>query len=568
MNVMTLDFENLAYLAFLTLSVVLPLALLIYIRDWERNLRVKLFILIISMSLLWSIAYIAQLVSFLPSAVFWLKTKYIAITMLPVFWFLFALEYTGKNDWLNKRFFAVIFSVPVFNLLMVWTNEIHGLFFEKFSFSEVGPFLTHNAVINSIFWFHSVFSYSLLILGVLIILWSLVRLRHIYIQQGIVLSISILLPVVANLVFLVSPSMFNYVDVTPLFFPITILAFAWNMSRFGFMDLVPISHEKVFDRIGEAILVLDQDNRVLDANKRAEVLVTENFHPPEEGELIGSDAEKIFEYSDELSSIIGADGGTRGSVEVESEGKKRTFDILKSPIRDSRGNLLGRIFIFREITELEELKENRFLHILLRQDLRSKLQLVAGYVQLSEKKLPKKYGESLRDSIGMVEESLDLITQVKRLREIRDKGLVGTHKIDKAIQSVIEDMESFFESREVELEVEEPIKSTIVVGGYPLKVLLINVLKSRIYNFECKKMRISTKEMDETFRIRIEDDGERFPEELQNILRKSSYVGETTGMGGLRVYIIKKISEKLDGEIKLGESDYGGLRFDIFLQKA
>jgi hypothetical protein len=53
--------------------------------------------------------------------------EYLGIVSVPVFWLLFALRYTGLDARLSGRRIALLFVVPVVALLLVATNQLHGL---------------------------------------------------------------------------------------------------------------------------------------------------------------------------------------------------------------------------------------------------------------------------------------------------------------------------------------------------------------------------------------------------------------------------------------------------------
>ena len=60
-------------------------------------------------------------------ASFWFNMKFLPLAVIPVLWLLFAIQYSGKHTLITKCRLAALFIVPLITLVMLWTNDIHGL---------------------------------------------------------------------------------------------------------------------------------------------------------------------------------------------------------------------------------------------------------------------------------------------------------------------------------------------------------------------------------------------------------------------------------------------------------
>ncbi len=550
----------------LLFSGILPISLCGYLWMQEDSTRVKLFVAFMANGSLWSFAYLFQLSSIWPSSVFWFKFKYIGIIIIPLAWFFFALEYVGRGKWISKRSITVLSLIPVFNLFMIWTNDLHHLFFTKLVARNAGPFLTRVGVSGILFWIHSAYSYALLLLGALIILLHLAKTEMVYFIQALILSIGILVPIIGNAVFLSNLVSLNKLDITPLLFPFTIVTFTWALSRYRFMDLIPLARELVFDKIEDPIIVLDNENKVLDVNKSAKEAVEEYFSPTRSAGLVGRKPEEIFSNDQGFINDIKSRNETR--IRIETEGDNvRCFDVKIDTIKDNRGQVVGRLLLFHDITELEELKENEFLHTLLRQDLRSKYWTIQGYHQLLEEEanLPEKKGEYLRRAIRAAQGVDEILSLEKKLDELDETELVGQKNIIKVINQVIDDISDFVDEEGVEIERKFPEKIGKVKGDHSLKIIFSQILLTRIQISECTKVKIEAIG-EENVLIRIDDDGGTLPDDVKNMFSGEAYTGRTTGVGGVRYYMIKQIAEHNNADINVQDSEYGGARFDIRLQ--
>ena len=55
------------------------------------------------------------------------KVQYIGIVMVPTAWLTFAIQYTGRGNWLNARTIPLLAVMPIATLALVWTNGSHHL---------------------------------------------------------------------------------------------------------------------------------------------------------------------------------------------------------------------------------------------------------------------------------------------------------------------------------------------------------------------------------------------------------------------------------------------------------
>jgi len=75
------------------------------------------------------------------TALFWFQVRYIAGAFMAVFWFAFALEYSGRREWLSQRLLAGLFVIPFVTQVLLWSNPLHGLWMkQEAGFTQNGVF--------------------------------------------------------------------------------------------------------------------------------------------------------------------------------------------------------------------------------------------------------------------------------------------------------------------------------------------------------------------------------------------------------------------------------------------
>src|SRR5947209_17807518 len=78
---------------------------------------------------LWSLGNVVTLGSSdLSTVVFWDNVTWLGTVMAPTAWFIFALQYTGRAQWLTRGVIVLLGVEPLVTLLLAWTNVSHGLF--------------------------------------------------------------------------------------------------------------------------------------------------------------------------------------------------------------------------------------------------------------------------------------------------------------------------------------------------------------------------------------------------------------------------------------------------------
>jgi hypothetical protein len=73
-------------------------------------------------------------------ALSWFNLRFIFTALLPVLFLAFALAYGGYQKWLSKKLWAGALVIPVITQVMLWSNNLHGLWVKhEVGFHQNGP---------------------------------------------------------------------------------------------------------------------------------------------------------------------------------------------------------------------------------------------------------------------------------------------------------------------------------------------------------------------------------------------------------------------------------------------
>jgi PAS domain S-box-containing protein len=267
------------------------MALLLVYRGWRYRGEPlgKTFLVLLSALAWWSLTVVLEHVSLdLTAKSFWMKMSYWGITLVPLAWLVFALQYTHRAKWITRRNLAILLVIPAVTLILVWTSGTHLMWKDIWLDTSLSPPV--DAVTHGIwFWVFATYSYSLLALGTLCLAGLFRRSSGVYRKQVGTLLSATLIPWVGNLLFISGIAPFTVVDPTPLAFAITGMAFYWGMSRLMLLDIMPIAHEAVLRSIGDGVIVMDVRRRVIELNRAAQ-----NMIGRQRAEVIGQPYDKVL----------------------------------------------------------------------------------------------------------------------------------------------------------------------------------------------------------------------------------------------------------------------------------
>ena len=306
----------------------------------------------------WSLGYALELGSTdLPGKLLWAKVQYLGIVFVPLAWLVFALQYTRRDKWLARRNLIWLSIVPCFTLLLVWTNDVHGLIWSSVKLDNSGSFPMLDLTYGAWWWVNFVYSYLLLLLSTFLLVQVLVRSPHLYRGQAGALLIGALAPWVGNVLYVSGLSPLPCLDLTPFAFTLTGLAVAWGLFHFQLLRIVPVARDAVVESMGDAVIVLDMQDRIADLNPAAQRLLGHAA-----SEIIGQPASHVLsdwpDGSTELAEVLVE--RYRDVREAYSEivlgegGAQRTFDLRISPLYDRRGRFTGRLVVAHDITERKQ----------------------------------------------------------------------------------------------------------------------------------------------------------------------------------------------------------------------
>lgn len=310
-----------------------------------------LFFLLLG-SAYWSLMYAAQNMLTRPPWKEWLDVAVNpGIMLVPAAWLLFSLEYSGRGRLITRRLIALLAVEPLIALLLILTNRFHHLYYASpvRPWIEAGGFVYVGFDPGPYFWFHTIYSYALIAVGSVLLLLSAWWMRGLYRKQAFILLTAVVVPWLSNIIFIASPAfeLSLHLDLTPIFFSISAVLLVIGVFRFRLLDLTPLARDLLFEVLEDALIVVDEENRVVDLNPAAcrlfRVEPTKVIAKPAR-ELLRPVLPIARRYANtlEVHEVI--------SLPIGSE--THYFDLRISPLRVQRKGYAGRMILLRDMTTI------------------------------------------------------------------------------------------------------------------------------------------------------------------------------------------------------------------------
>ena len=399
------------YLIALLITVIAESIVLFFIRKRgnRRNQLVIAFVLTMFCMMLWCIGLIIQILVInlisIDYAVYADYFTYLPVVLTPVGLFFISYIFIKKKIHF-KKWFLLLFVIPVITMFVLWTNDFHHLFYQSYSVN------TAETQFGSYFYVHSIYTYGLFAVDIIMLLRASAKQSSMLSKQSLLIILGSLIPIIVNILGMTVID--SNIYVTPISFIITILLFGIAILRYNFLSVAPIALKRVVNQMSDLYLVLNQNGIISDCNKPFE-----NVFNTKKSALEGK---YLFDLSFP-KSIVSKKGSLQKCIEKASQEEKtyrlevslkdseKHFNVEVSGIFDD-GNCIGILILFKDITQhlidMQNLEKNQNT-LMERERLASLGQMIGGIAHNLKTPIMSIAGaaDGLEDLITEYKESID-----------------------------------------------------------------------------------------------------------------------------------------------------------------
>jgi len=531
----------------------------------------------------WSFANALQIACVDPTWNYWLRHPvFLGVSLVPPLWFAFIAEYTGNEHWLTRRTFLLLAIEPILLQLAIATNPQHNLLWSEVVANPVPntiPALEYYGGV--LFWVHAAYSYTVMGVATVLLLRAFVRTPQKYRGQIQFLLIAVLAPWIGNIIYLGGFSPLpEYVDITPMAFLITGVAAIWSVYHFQLLELAPVAHVSIFESMADAVFVLDQKNRVLDANPAALKILN---LPAEK--VIGMPGVLIFANQKTLVDRYIGVFEAKDEVTLNIRGETRIFDMQMAPLKNRSGEILGRTVMLHDITTIKEANQqlriaraqaeeatrlkSEFL-AMMSHELRTPLNAIEGFSSIMLSGMGVELSPRAQDMLTRISSNSRRLQSL--VNDILDLSRIEAGRVEVLLKPISpealakqweKDMGVLAQNKQLNfrVSVDSSLPAVIKHDHYALTKIATNLLSNAIKFTESGLVSLSLQRDGDQLQIIVTDSGIGIPEHAQDYIFEMfrQYDGTTTrqyGGSGLGLSLVRQLTHMLGGTVAV-ESEVG-----------
>jgi len=524
----------------------------------------------------------------IPAQLFWVKMLYFGVVTVPVGWLTFTIQYTNRQEWLTRRRLGLLFIHPALTLLVIWTNDAHHLMWRYTGIDYARPFIPAAILSNGIwFWNVVAYNYALVLIGTVLIIINIIRSPQLYRRQATFLLVGAFVPWIASVMYVFGLGPVPFLDLTPIAFTISGVAFAFAIFRYRMLDIAPIAREAIVQSMPDAVFVLDGQNRVVDMNPAAQRVLDRPA-----SEIIGQQAATILSDRPDLVEDY------RNMMEGQSEialGRgetQRHYEMRISPIAGRRHDM-GRIIVLHDITtrkrteaEMRKAKEaaedaNRAKSAFLANmshELRTPLNAIIGYSEMLVEEAPEldpdqlaadldKIRGSGRHLLGLINDILD----ISKIEAGRMDLYLEEFDVAYLVQEVVTTIQPLAQKNNVVLTVHQPEDLGYMFSDIiKVRQTLINILTNAAKFAADGSVTFSVERNGDGFTFTAADTGigmttEQMDKLFQPFTQADTSTTRRYGGTGLGLAISQRFCKMMGGDIFVESKPGEGSTFTVRL---
>ncbi|MBP1987265.1 histidine kinase N-terminal 7TM domain-containing protein [Halolamina salifodinae] len=513
---------------------------------------------LVGILLLWALTEIVELVTAEPSvAAVARRLRFVFVPFIPVTVLVIALQYTDREEYVSSDTVGLLCVIPAVTVGLVATNPEHGFVWIEGMMVSVPPFSVYEVTYRPWFWIYFAYTQVLIVLAVVLFVRWGVDAEGPYRRQAQYILIGISAPWLGNLIE-ISGLSDSPIDLGPIVFTITGLCIGVAVFRFQFLDLAPIARDTVVEAMQGAVIVLDEEDRVVDANPAARRLLT-----TANDDVVGHSVDDVAPAA-LAAACREADGAETLSLAID--GGERVFDVERSALPGR-----GRVVLLTDVTEqhrqaeqLERQNERleRFASV-LSHDLRNPLNVAQGYADLIEQ------DDADDEYVDRVESALDRMdTMIDDTLALAREASAVTDPESVDLAAIAEEAWKTVPTGDATLTV--TVDCTVPADRGRLVRLFENLFRNSVEHSSTSSRTGSGDSVEHNdsgdLTVRVEgisdgfavaDDGTGIPESEREAVLERGYTTNEGGTG-LGLAIVAEIARAHGWTVEVGESEAGG----------
>ena len=351
------DFLIFFYLLFILISIGITIGVGFYTLSQRRVLGTRPFTISIFLEAAWTISYLIKSVSpTLEDKLFWDNVEWIPIFLLPLVFLALAQEYSENRVKNPTRGWMGLSIIPIFMLVSIFTNPLHGLAENSIQIAHNLPFpeITYN--FGPLLWVGIVYSLTLTLWGIITLISHSFQQHGIFRIQTWIIILGYVIPTLGTIIGMVGLYVIPNLDLdlSPYSFAIANLLIAYGLFRYRLFDIVPFAHGQIMEKMEDGVIIVDGMGRILDINSASKNIL----NMP--GDItVGQLLHSVFPGGLVPFKLSPATPSGHTEISLDQAGKTRFIDVGITQLLNQQGGFSGHMLILRDITARKQQEDEQ-----------------------------------------------------------------------------------------------------------------------------------------------------------------------------------------------------------------
>ncbi|MCM1182765.1 MAG: ATP-binding protein [Roseburia sp.] len=499
-----------------------------------------------------------------------LKMEYSGNVIFYLMFELFLWSYLSVkyHKW-GRTGFSLLTAIGVFMLFILWIGDGQGLVFERLQFvkSERYRLVMLEAVPNVLYMLWYAATCVVLICGML---YTTARIFQVQIERErnnlaklagaqFVITISLILMLLFDFSF----------DIVPICASLAILEIIVSVYKNEFFGIMELGQQWVFDRMGDAVIIVDEMYGYLDANSYAKKVFTE-LNYKRKNETVSGDMYRLFTNSEKIQQIYGKYYNKK-VMEIREKNKVSGYSMLLVDVTEQH-ELMERVRQEKERADAANQAKSAFVSN-VSHEIRTPMNAIVGMTQIMLRRddMPRQDREYLINIRNSGNALLTIINDLLDMSKI-ESGKMELVDEEYDFMSMLSDLGMIILNRigtkpvELLFDIDADMPAKLYGDALRIRQVIINLMNNatkftergcvcltvKVNRIEGEDIELFISVRDTGQGIREEDIGKLFGS-FQQVDAKKNHHKEGTGLG---LSISKQLVEMMNGSIGV-TSEYG-----------
>lgn len=329
---------------------------------FRKAAEVRFLILLEFFVTIWAFSYALEFgTPVFEEKVFFSQMSYLGIVFIPLTYFFFTTAFSQKFSLVNKQSILLSLIIPIITLILVFTNNKHGLIWKDYTLDSSTNMLYYKHGIW--FWIFDIYAFTLIAWGIFNLVSSISTFTSFYKKQIRILIIASLIPVIANLMYIFNINPVPGFDWTTVSFVLTGLIIAFGIFRYKIFELIPLAREKLLGTMNEGVLVINTNGIIEEANPA--LIKTFGLNKKT---CIHSNFMNTFQQFPAIIELLQANEDRFTDFELKHNNQTFYYQVRITALYDQRGKLSGKLMVLSDVSssrlaEIELTKKNEQLKL-------------------------------------------------------------------------------------------------------------------------------------------------------------------------------------------------------------